>query len=276
MRFTNPYLRLARLHQPVGIWLLMWPCFWSLALAGEGRWWVYGLFALGAAVMRSAGCIINDMWDRKLDAQVERTKARPLASGELSMAQAGVFLALLMAAGLLIAVMLGWAVVLWAALSLVLVVSYPLMKRITWWPQLFLGFTFNWGAFLGWVAARGEMEWPAVWLYISAVFWTLGYDTIYGHQDKKDDAKIGVRSSSRRLGDFTKPALLAFYMVFFLGVLLLCRPAGWGVVFFFLSAIQLLWQVAMVNLDEADSCKKIFCSNQWLGLILWLGISLSY
>src|SRR5687768_7270467 len=134
MRFTNPYLRLARLHQPVGIWLLLWPCWWSLALAGETRPTLYALFLLGAVAMRSAGCIINDMFDRKIDAEVERTKMRPLASGELSMRQAAAFLALLLLVSLGIALMLGMQVVLWAALSMVLVVSYPLMKRITWWP----------------------------------------------------------------------------------------------------------------------------------------------
>ncbi len=272
MIFTNRYLRLMRLHQPVGNWLLLWPCWWSLALAGEKRFLVYALFALGAVVMRSAGCIINDMADRNFDRQVERTKNRPLASGELSMRQAGMLLAVLLAIAFGIAVMLGREVVCWSALALPLVVLYPLMKRITWWPQLFLGLTFNWGALLGWVAVHGTLAWPALLLYAGCVFWTLGYDTIYAHQDKEDDIKAGVKSTALRLGRRTKLCVAGCYGIFISSLVLLAphAPPAWGLLL--VLATQLFWQVWSVELDNPVSCKNIFITNQWVGVFPWLAM----
>ena len=200
---ARPYLRLARLDRLIGVWLLLLPCWWGLALAGAGvtEMRLFILFAIGAVIMRAAGCTINDMADRKFDVQVARTATRPLASGEVSMARAGVFLALLLAAGLALLTAFNAMTFVLALAALPLVALYPFMKRITWCPQAFLGLTFNWGALLGWTALRGELESAALALYGGAALWTLGYDTIYAHQDKEDDALVGVRSTARLLGD---------------------------------------------------------------------------
>lgn len=264
----NPYVRLMRLHQPVGIWLLLWPCWWSLALASDGfpDIIMLTLFALGALVMRSAGCIINDIADRDFDRQVERTRARPLASGELTLRQAILLLTALLFLSLIVAVMLGASVVLWAALSLPLVATYPLMKRITWWPQLFLGLTFNWGALIGWVAMQGEIEWPAMILYAGGVFWTLGYDTIYAHQDKKDDARIGVKSTALRLGNKTKPVIFVFYTL----SALLWLMAGAEALLLVPVYAHFLWQILTVDLSSPVSCLSRFKSNMWLGLLIFI------
>lgn len=268
----SPYLRLMRLHQPVGIWLLLWPCWWSLALANETSPAVFALFALGAVLMRAAGCIINDMADRRLDAQVERTKNRPLASGELSMRQAAALLSLLLALAFAVALALGPAALLWAVLALPLVALYPFMKRISWWPQLFLGLTFNWGALMGWAAVRGTVEWPAVALYIGGVFWTLGYDTIYAHQDKADDARAGVKSTALRLGRRSRPAIAAFYAAA-LGFWLLVGGAS-GAYYLGLFAVSLhfFWQIRTVDFADPLSCRRIFRSNAALGALMLAGI----
>ena len=276
MLAMSSYLRLMRLHQPVGIWLLLWPCWWSLALASPGfpSLRLLILFALGAVVMRSAGCIINDMVDREIDRQVERTKTRPLASGALSMFQASLLLAVLLFIALIIALLLGKTVLLWSAAALLPVALYPWMKRITWWPQLFLGLTFNWGALVGWVAVRGEIEAPALWLYTACVCWTLGYDTIYAHQDKIDDEAIGVKSTARLWGARTKPFLAVCYAVF---IMLFCISllqttatlplAAWACIA--MAVLHLFWQIYAVKLDQGASCKKIFKSNITLGTLFF-------
>src|SRR5690349_2337918 len=207
------YLRIMRLHQPTGVWLLMWPCWWGVALASPEFPSVLTLFLFffGAFLMRPMGCVINDLFDRDLDRQVARTKDRPLASGEITTGEALRLVLYLLLLALGVALLLGKAVLFWSMAALPLVVLYPLMKRITWWPQLFLGLTFNWGALVGWVAIRGQVELPAVLLYLGGVFWTLGYDTIYAHQDKADDQAAGIKSTALRLGKNTKPALIGFY-----------------------------------------------------------------
>jgi 4-hydroxybenzoate polyprenyltransferase len=263
-----------RLHQPVGIWLLLWPCWWSIALASGGNpsLPLLALFALGAVLMRSAGCIINDIADREFDKQVERTRTRPLASGELSVKQALALLALLLLASAAIALHLGEVVTLWAALSLLPVVSYPFMKRISWWPQLFLGLTFNWGALMGWAAVRGTVDAPAIALYVGCVFWTLGYDTIYAHQDKKDDARIGVKSTALRLGEYTKKAVGLFYLLALSGWMAAAWLVGSAIWFFILLIgvmLQLGWQLCHVNLDDPASCRRIFVSNTKLGWLVF-------
>jgi 4-hydroxybenzoate polyprenyltransferase len=276
---ASPYARLMRLHQRTGIWLLLWPCWWSLALASPGLppLRLLALFALGATVMRAAGCVVNDIADRRFDAQVERTRARPLASGELTVAQALACLTALLAIALLIALPMGLAVVAWSALALPLVATYPLMKRITWWPQLFLGLTFNWGALLGWVAVRGSVGIPAVALYLACIFWTLGYDTIYAHQDKKDDAAIGVKSTALLFGSATprfvrRCYILATALLAAAGVLAAAGP------FYFLGLIlfagQLFRQLAKMDLDSPESCRCIFASNATAGWLLMLGACL--
>ena len=224
--------------------------------------------------MRSAGCIVNDIADRDIDISVERTRTRPLASGELNLRQALVLLGVLLLLGLGIAMLLGKAVVMWSILVLVPVCIYPFMKRISWWPQLFLGFTFNWGAIMGWVAVRGEVELPALLLYAAGIFWTLGYDTIYAHQDKKDDARIGVKSTALRLGAKTPQGVGLFYLL----ATLLLAAAGWSAgrgteLYAILILVQLhfCWQLCTVNLEEPASCRRIFVSNITLGCLIFIG-----
>ncbi len=272
----SPYLRLMRLHQPVGIWLLLWPCCWSLALAAHGKPSpvMLILFALGALIMRSAGCIVNDIADREIDKQVERTRTRPLASGELKLKQAILLLCMLLACALYIALLLGQNTVFWAGASLPLVAAYPWMKRISWWPQLFLGLTFNWGALMGWAAVTGTVQLPAILLYAGSIFWTLGYDTIYAHQDKTDDARIGVKSTALRLGKNTRTAVNTFYTLAAIFWALSGFMAGAGMVYFaflILTELHLLHQICTVNLDDPASCRRVFISNRFAGFLLFIG-----
>ena len=214
--FARPYAALARLDQPVGVWLLLWPCLWAIGLASDGLpdLKLMVLFTVGSFVMRAAGCTLNDIFDRDFDARVERTRRRPLPSGAIGLKGAVAFMAVLLGAGLAILLQLNlFAVLLLGVGSLLLVVLYPLMKRITYWPQAFLGLTFNCGALLGWAAVEGGIGWPAGLLYVAGIAWTLGYDTIYAHQDKEDDLLIGVKSSAIALGQRTRPFLIAFYVV---------------------------------------------------------------
>jgi len=275
----SPYLRLIRLHQRAGIWLLMWPCWWGIALSSDGipSPLLLILFTVGAVLMRSAGCIVNDIADREFDKHVERTRSRPLASGELSLAHAVILLALLLAVALKVALLLGKPVVLWALLSLPLVVVYPLMKRISWWPQLFLGFTFNWGALMGCAAVRGTVDLPALLLYVGGIFWTLGYDTIYAHQDKTDDMRVGVKSTALRLGAKTKPIVTVFYLLAILlwmaaGTLRHPHAAMYGLLL--VTLLQFLWQITCVNLDDPASCRRAFISNAWVGWLIFAAFAL--
>jgi 4-hydroxybenzoate polyprenyltransferase len=275
----RPYLRLARLDRPIGTWLLLFPCWWSTALAAPPGQWPDGrlmiLFALGALVMRGAGCTINDIVDREIDAKVARTAGRPLPSGQITVPQAFAFLALQLAVGLLVLFQMS-GVAIWLGIgSLALIAIYPFMKRITWWPQAFLGLTFNWGALLGWAAVRGDLGWPALWLYAAGIFWTLFYDTIYAHQDKADDALIGVKSTALKLGAETKPWLAGFGALMILLLVAaaisadLAWPAKLGVIG---VAVHLLWQLASVNLDDARDCLGKFKSNRFIGWILLAGL----
>ena len=277
----RPYLRLARLDRPIGTWLLLFPCWWSLALATTPGALpdlkLIILFAIGALVMRGAGCTVNDIADRDFDAQVARTATRPLASGALSMKQAFVFLALQLALGLLVlwqfppfAIWLGIA-------SLALIVAYPFMKRITWWPQAFLGLTFNWGALLGWAAVHGGLAVAPVWLYIGGIFWTLFYDTIYAHQDKADDALIGIKSTALRLGAQTKPWLLGFSLMAVFCFALALLTGGSGIVAYLALAgvlAHLFWQLRFVDLDDTRDCLAKFRSNRYIGWLLFFGFVL--
>ncbi|MBM3597121.1 MAG: 4-hydroxybenzoate octaprenyltransferase [Alphaproteobacteria bacterium] len=275
----RPYARLARLDRPIGTWLLLLPCWWGLALAAPG-WpdpWLVLVFAIGAITMRGAGCTINDIADREYDAQVERTRSRPLPSGAVTLGQAFVFLALQLAIGLGVLLTLNWASLLLGAASLLLVAIYPFMKRVTYWPQFVLGLAFNWGALLGWAAVTGGLDWPAAVLYVGGIFWTLGYDTIYAHQDKADDIKIGVKSLALKLGERTRPFLALFY-----AAATLCfgmAGAMTGIAWPFYAALgcgaaQLAWQVARVEPDRPDDCLAKFKSNRLFGLILFAGIAI--
>jgi len=273
----RPYLRLARLDRPIGTWLLLFPGWWGVALAATGwpNWKLMVLFGIGAIAMRGAGCTLNDIADRDFDARVARTRMRPIASGAISVKQAVVFMALQLAVGAAVLFSFNRTAIGLGLLVLVLVATYPFMKRITYWPQFFLGLNFNWGALLGWAAARGDFAWPAVLLYAGGICWTLGYDTIYGHQDKDDDALIGVKSSALALGKRTRPFLFVFYTA----AVLLWAAAGaraantWP---FWLglaiAAAQLCWQAAAVDIDDSADCLAKFRSNRLVGWSLLLGI----
>jgi 4-hydroxybenzoate polyprenyltransferase len=273
----RPYVRLARYDRPIGTWLLLFPCWWAIALATPG--WpspaLIVLFGVGALVMRGAGCTYNDICDREFDAQVARTRNRPLPAGEVTVRQAVVFLIVQLVIGLAILLSFnGFAIAVGAA-SLLLVFTYPLMKRVTFWPQFFLGLAFNWGALLGWAAVRGDLTPPAFLLYAGGILWTLGYDTIYAHQDRTDDVFAGVKSSARALG-VSKPWLGAFYA----GAAVLFCLAGaaaelaWPFyVGLALGAAQLAWQLAAVNLEDPKDCLRIFKSNRAFGWILFAAVA---
>jgi len=229
------------------------------------------LFALGAVVMRGAGCTLNDIADRHYDAQVARTRLRPLPSGAVSVCQAILFLVFELAAGAAILLSFNGQTILLGFAVLGLIGTYPFMKRITYWPQVFLGLNFNWGALIGWTAVTGELAWPSVLLYLGGVFWTLGYDTIYAHQDKEDDLRIGVKSSAIALGSQTRPWLFVFYA----GALSLWMAAGFAAglgIWFWVglvgSGLQLAWQAARVATDDPADCLAKFRSNRWVGWLM--------
>ena len=272
-----PYIRLARLDRPVGTWLLLFPGWWAIALAAEHwpDWRLVALFGIGAMAMRGAGCTLNDIIDRDFDAQVARTRIRPLPSGAVSVRQAALFLILQLAIGATVLASLDHLAILLGLLVLVLVATYPLMKRVTYWPQFFLGLNFNWGALLGWAAATGSLAAPAFLLYFGGIAWTLGYDTIYAHQDKEDDVLIGVKSSALALGAGTRPWLFLFYATAAALWGAAGAIAGMGWPFWLgltLATAQLLWQAARVEIDDPADCLAKFRSNRWAGWLLLLGI----
>lgn len=274
---ARPYVRLARLDRPIGIWLLMYPCWWGAALATPG-WpdpWMLALFALGAAVMRAAGCTLNDIADREFDARVARTAGRPIPSGQISVGRAVLFMLALVVAGLAVLIQFNRFAIGLGAASLVLVALYPFAKRVTDWPQAVLGLTFNWGALLGWAAVTGGLAWPAVLLYAAGVAWTLGYDTIYAHQDKADDAIVGVRSTALRLGAATRSWLWGFYAaaIALLAAAGLAAGLAWPfAVALAAAAAHLAWQVAGLDPDDPADCLARFRANRHVGLIVFAGI----
>ncbi|MFN8758456.1 MAG: 4-hydroxybenzoate octaprenyltransferase [Tagaea sp.] len=274
----RPYARLARLDRPIGTWLLLFPCWWSIALAGPGLaqgLWLFALFGLGALLMRGAGCTFNDIVDRDFDARVARTADRPIASGQIRVKQAIVFMIAQMALAFLILIQFPPFAIGVGVASLVLVFTYPLMKRITWWPQFFLGLAFNWGALLGYAAVTGTLDWAPVLLYVAGIFWTLGYDTIYAHQDKEDDALIGVKSSALRLGGKSRGAIWGFYAGTALLLVAMDLVAGLGWPFevaLTLGAVQLAWQAWDCRFDDPSDCLAKFKSNRLFGWLLLAGI----
>ncbi len=274
-RALVPYAHLMRLDRPIGTWLLLFPGLWSIAMALTGapdlRYFAW--FAVGALVMRGAGCVWNDITDRDFDAAVARTRTRPIASGAVSVWRAGAFLAFLLAIGLAVLLQFNLFAVILGAASLVIVFAYPLMKRITHWPQLVLGLAFNWGALLGWAAVRGDLgSWAPFCLYAAGILWTLGYDTIYAHQDKEDDALIGLKSTALRLGQ-ESPRWLAG---FFAAALALIAMAGWlagaGFVYHIgvaAAGLHAVWQLARLDIDDPARCLKLFRSNRDFGLLIF-------
>lgn len=266
---------LMRLNRPLGIWLLLFPCLWSLALASPTLNLRYILlFTLGATLMRGAGCTFNDIVDKNIDIHVTRTKERPLAKGSLSVFQAILFLLLQLCGAFIILLQFNRPTQILGASSLILVALYPFMKRWTYWPQLFLGITFNWGALMGEMALYGKITFPSILLYITCIFWTLAYDTLYAYQDAEDDLRIGIKSTALRFGNRGK-----FYINLFYGIMLF----GWGI----LSALKqnpclfaatlfgisiLFFWGQKVNLKSSPCCLQAFRKNLWLGLIFYTGI----
>ncbi|MES0809645.1 4-hydroxybenzoate octaprenyltransferase [Roseibium sp. SCPC15] len=279
----RPYARLARWERPIGWWLLLWPCWWSAALAavaaGNG-WpnpWHLVLFFIGAVAMRGAGCTYNDIVDVDIDAKVERTRSRPIPAGQVTKFQAKVFLLLQALVGLVVLLQFNTFTIALGVVSLLPVAIYPFMKRFTNWPQLFLGFAFSWGALMGWAAEFGSLSWSPILLYVGGICWTIGYDTIYAHQDKEDDALVGVKSTARLFGDRTKPALILLYsaatILFTVSATLAdAGPAAFAGIF--LGIIHLGWQVIVLDIDDGDQCLKLFRSNTAYGWILFAGFVL--
>ena len=275
--WAEPYARLARLDRPIGTWLLLFPAWWGIALAARG--WpdpvLLILFGIGAVAMRGAGCTLNDIADRDYDGKVARTRLRPIPSGRVTVMQAAMFMAAQLAVGAAILLSLNSTSILLGVAVLLLIGTYPFMKRITYWPQLFLGLNFNWGALLGWTAVTGRLAWPPVLLYLGGVCWTLGYDTIYAHQDKEDDARIGVKSSALALGQRTRPFLFAFYAA--AAALWGAAGSSAGLGFWFWAglagaAAQLFWQAARVDVNDPADCLGKFRSNRITGWLLLGGV----
>ncbi|HEY2890843.1 MAG TPA: 4-hydroxybenzoate octaprenyltransferase [Dongiaceae bacterium] len=275
--YLGPYARLARLDRPIGTWLLLFPGWWAIALAAPaGGWpnfWLLFLFGVGSFVMRGAGCTFNDLVDRNYDRQVARTAGRPIASGEIGIFGAIVFLAIQLLIGLFILLLLRPLAAGLGVASLLLVATYPFMKRITYWPQAFLGLTFNWGALMGYAASTGRIDPAPVALYAAGIAWTMVYDTIYAHQDKEDDALIGVRSTALKFGGRTKPwlALFALAMLALLALTILLGGLGkiaWLAVV--CAALHLAWQITFVDIDNPADCLKRFNANRWLGWAIFI------
>lgn len=282
---ARPYALLMRLDRPIGAWLLLLPGLWAILLAAGGAGalnrydlWLVVLFGIGAVIMRGAGCVINDLWDRKLDRQVDRTRTRPLASGAVTVPQALIFTAALLGVGLMILLQMNLVTILLGILSLVFVIAYPGMKRITWWPQAFLGLTFNFGALMGWAAVGGIVEFPALLLYTAGVFWTLGYDTIYAHQDIEDDMRVGIKSTALRLGARSRIWVARFYAACWLLLVAAFVSAGAGVLSYIalvFAGAHLWWQIRSWRTGDPASALKFFRSNRDFALIVLCAAALS-
>ncbi len=279
--WARPYAQLARLDRPIGWQLLMWPCWWSAALAAGAAGWAgpdpvhLVLFLIGAVAMRGAGCTYNDLVDHDIDARVARTRSRPIPSGRVSGVRAKAYLVALCLVGLAVLLQFNDFAILLGFGSVPLILVYPFMKRITWWPQATLGLAFSWGALMGWAAVFGRLDPPAILLYAGGILWTIGYDTVYAHQDKEDDALIGVRSTALLFGDNTRIWVAALYG----GALMLWAIAGVlaGTVGVFhaalvLAALHMIRQIGTLDIEDPDRCLAIFKSNSGFGWILFIGL----
>ena len=281
--WSRPYLRLSRFDRPIGAWLLLLPCWWSSALAAVAahartpNLFHIALFFVGAFVMRGAGCTWNDIVDRNLDAAVVRTASRPIPAGQVSVAQAALFVLLQALVGFAVLIAFNAFTVGLGIASLLIVAVYPFMKRITYWPQIVLGLAFSWGALMGWAGAFARLDPPALLLYAGSIFWVIGYDTIYAHQDREDDALIGIKSTALLFGPRTKPMLAAFYGM---AVVLIGAAgffAGAGIVFalgLLAFAAHLAWQIVRLDIADPDNCLAVFKSDRDAGLILFAGLLL--
>ena len=271
----KPYILLARLDRPIGSWLLFLPCLWAILLASNeittSNIVILLYFGLGSIIMRSAGCVINDLWDRNIDKKVERTKRRPLASGKLSVKQAVIFLGFLLSAGFIVLLQMNIFTIILGICSVFMIIIYPLMKRFTYWPQAFLGITFNWGALMGTSAIIGTINWTAILIYIGGIFWTLAYDTIYAHQDKKDDLLSGIKSSAIALGDKSRLWVSIFYCFSIIFFTLAGYSSG-GELLFYLAMIlpisYIVWQIKIWDPNDQKNSLIIFKSNRNFGVLL--------
>jgi 4-hydroxybenzoate polyprenyltransferase len=279
--WLKPYARLARWDRPIGFWLLFWPCGFSLGLAAVKNpasgfdWWALLLCLIGAVAMRGAGCTFNDVVDRDIDDKVERTRSRPIPSGQVSVRNAVIFMGLQGLIGLLILIQFNLFTVVLGVASLLLIAIYPFMKRITWWPQLFLGFAFSWGALIGWTSQTEALSLPPLLLYLGCILWTIGYDTIYALQDIEDDALIGVKSTARLFGRRTRLMVALFYaaavICWIVAAVLVSAGMAFGIVL--LAAIGLLaWQVATLDGREPGNALVRFKANHWVGVALTLAL----
>lgn len=277
----QPYLRLGRFDRPIGVWLLLFPCWWSQTLAEVDAGQPFpnvtylALFAIGALAMRAAGCAYNDYVDRDLDAKVQRTANRPIPAGQISPAVALIFAAVCALVGLAVLMNFNRFTIGLAASSLVIVTAYPFAKRFTAYPQFVLGLAFNWGALVGWAAVKGSIGWPAVVLYAGCVLWSVGYDTIYAHQDKEDDARIGVGSTALQFGDNTVSYVGALYGAAVVLWLIAGALAGAHLIFFLavtLVFLQMSWQVATLDINNPANCLWRFRSNRDVGIAVFLGL----
>lgn len=283
-----PYAQLARWDRPIGWWLLLWPCWWSAALAaiayaspGEplatllpSPWYIV-LFLIGAVAMRGAGCTYNDLVDQDIDMKVERTRSRPLPSRQVTRRQAWLFLVLQALVGLVVLLQFNDFAILLGICSLVVVAAYPFMKRITNWPQFVLGLAFSWGALMGWAATFGDLDPPAILLYCGSILWVIGYDTIYAHQDKEDDALVGVRSTARLFGEHTKYWLAGLYggalMLFALAYAAAEAPMP-ALAGLLAAGAHMARQIKVLDIDDPDQCLKLFKSNSIVGWLIFLGL----
>jgi 4-hydroxybenzoate polyprenyltransferase len=281
--WSRPYLRLARLDRPIGSWLLLLPCWWSSALAAVAAHWSLPnlshivLFFVGAFAMRGAGCTWNDIVDRDLDRAVERTRSRPIPSGQVSVTQAALFLIAQSLIGFLVLLAFNPFTIALGIASLAVVAVYPFMKRITYWPQIGLGLAFSWGALMGWAGVFARLDMPALLLYAGSIAWVIGYDTIYAHQDREDDALIGIKSTALLFGPRTKPMLALFYGIAIILIGAAGFAAGAGLVFalgLIAFAAHLGWQIVRLDIANPDNCLAVFKSDRDAGLILFAALVL--
>ena len=282
MNQLNLFIELTRLKKPIGFMLLFWPCAWGLTIAFdftnnlENYFFYLFLFLLGSVLMRSAGCIVNDISDKEFDKKVSRTKNRPIATGKISIRLAFVYTAMLCLLALLVLVNFNLYTILLALGSMPLAFTYPLMKRFTYWPQLFLGITFNYGLILGWVAVKNNLDIIPIVFYLGAIFWTLGYDTIYGYQDLKDDEIIGVKSTSIKFKKNPNLFLIICYLIFMLSILTVGIYMKFSYFFYFFLSVPIFhlffYQIKKFKLNDTDICLKIFKSNNFFGFLIFINI----
>ena len=282
MNQVKLFIELTRLKKPIGFMLLFWPCVWGLTIVNDfnsdlGNYFFFVfLFLAGSILMRSAGCIVNDIVDKNFDKKVERTKNRPIASGKITIKLATTYAITLCGIALLVLINFNKFTIIMALLSMPLAFTYPLMKRITYWPQLFLGITFNYGLILAWISISNEVTIIPIIFYLGAIFWTLGYDTIYGFQDIKDDEIIGVKSTSIKFKKNPKKFLILCYLIFYISIIILGIFMSYNIYYFLFSILifshLMFYQIGSLKIIEPITCLKIFKSNNFLGLLVFLNI----